>query len=190
MSGTQYAFIGLIVMHPDKFGMARATDEELEGFIHLWRCLGWILGIDDRFNFCQSESLAESRQWTLYFTDKIALPLLSISVTPEYEHMGRAIADGARHYVGASYESYYLYIGWVLGLPMPRLKERVSKADYFSFKSFVFIFGFLSNLPFGNYLVNGLNYLVLKLITDPPSFWPRRYRPPHIPGLKQFWDHS
>lgn len=31
MSVTQFAFVSLVVLHPEKFGMKRATKEELEG---------------------------------------------------------------------------------------------------------------------------------------------------------------
>lgn len=190
MSGTQFAFMGLVLLHPEKFGISRATERELEGFVHIWRCIGWILGIDDRFNFCRLDSLPQARRWTRYFADKLVCPSMKMSVTAEYEHMGRAVADGARCYTGISYETFYLFIAWVLGLPMPQLEKHASLADTFSFRRLTYIFGVIGNLPFGNYLINGIHYLTLKLIIDPPRFWPKRFRPPMIKGLKEFWVHT
>lgn len=184
MNGTQFAFMGLVLLHPEKFGVSRATDKELEGFVHMWRCIGWILGIDDRFNFCRLDSLTQARRWAGFFEAKLVLPSLKISLTAEYEQMGRAVAEGARHYTGSSYETFYLFIAWVVGLPMAQLKKHVSRPDYLSFRRLTYIFGFLGNLPFGNYLINCVYYLTVKLIIDPPRFWPQRFRPPRVTG---FW---
>jgi hypothetical protein len=115
---------------------------------------------------------------------------LKISLTAEYEHMGRAVAEGARRYTGISYETFYLFIAWVVGLPRGKLKKRVSPPDYQSFERLTGIFGFLGNLPFGNHLINGVHYLTVKLIIDPPRFWPQRFRPPRITGLEEFWRNS
>ncbi len=187
MSGTQFAFMGLVLIHPEKFGISRATDKELEGYVHMWRCLGWILGIDDRFNFCRADSLPEARRWTRYFESKFIFPSLKISLTNEYEHMGRAVVEGARSYVNASYETFYLFIAWVLGLSMPHLEKSASPADHYGFKCLTFMFGVVGNLPYGNYILNGIHSLTMKLIVDPPRFWPRRFRPPAISYLKDLW---
>ena len=65
MSGTQFAFMGLPLLYPEKFGMAGASDGELEGFVHFWRCIGWMLGLDDRFNFCQLDNLTDARRFII-----------------------------------------------------------------------------------------------------------------------------
>ena len=187
MSGTQFAFMGLVILHPEKFGISRATDKELEGFVHMWRCIGWVLGIDDRFNFCRLDSLTQARQWASYFEGKLVLPSLKISLTKEYEQMGRAVATGALCYTGISYETFYLFIAWVLGLPFAKLEKYVSRNHHLSFERLTCIFGLLGNLPFGNYLINCIHYLTVKLIVDPPRFWPQRFRPPRVTGLKEFW---
>ena len=40
MAMVQAAFIGSIAVFPDRFGAAKSTTIELEGFIHLWRVIG------------------------------------------------------------------------------------------------------------------------------------------------------
>lgn len=43
----QYGFMGMIVLHPRESGAHNATDEQLEAFCHMWRCYGYLLGIED-----------------------------------------------------------------------------------------------------------------------------------------------
>ena len=159
----------------------------MEGYVHMWRCLGWILGIDDRFNFCRTDSLPEARRWTRYFANQFVIPLLKVSLTDEYEQMSRVVVAGARHYVNVSYETFYLFIAWVLNLPMPQLEKNVSSADRRGFSILFFLFGIVGNLPYGHCVLNGIHTLTMKLIVDPPRFWPKRFRPPTISYLKDLW---
>lgn len=46
MSGTQFAFMGFIVLYPREFGIY-ASDEDLEAFCHLWKSIGYRLGVKD-----------------------------------------------------------------------------------------------------------------------------------------------
>lgn len=48
MIATQFAFVGLFILKPKFFGAHDATDEDLEAFCHVWRGIGYLLGIDDR----------------------------------------------------------------------------------------------------------------------------------------------
>lgn len=47
MAATQFAFVGMIVLFPKDYGMNNATDEELDAFCYTWRCIGYLLGIED-----------------------------------------------------------------------------------------------------------------------------------------------
>jgi len=191
MSGTQFAFVALIVLHPEKFGMRRATEEELEGFVHLWRCLGWILGIQDEYNFCRFNTLSDTRRWTEYCMNRLVLPWLRDSLSPEYEHMGRAVILGAKPYFPFSYEALYLYIGSVLDIPMPNVERRISPFQRDGCRRLNFLFGWFFNLPLANWVLNAAVYLSLKVIVDPPRYWPfRRGPPPPVWGLKEFFYSS
>ena len=188
MSGTQFAFMGLPLLYPEKFGMAGASDGELEGFVHFWRCIGWMLGLDDRFNFCQLDNLSDARRWASYFVQQLVLPMLKISLREEYEQMGRVVVLGANNYFPYSYESLFLFVAWVLDMPSVHIEKQVTQLSYRRFKVLTFIFGFLGNLRFGRYFLNALTHLTVKLIVDPPFYWPRRLRPPIIRGLKDLWN--
>jgi len=47
MALTQFAFIGYVLTAPKSVGL-RNTLEEEKAFIHLWRVVGYMLGIPDR----------------------------------------------------------------------------------------------------------------------------------------------
>lgn len=40
MADSQFAFVGVLVLFPHKFGATYASDDDLKGFIHFWRCIG------------------------------------------------------------------------------------------------------------------------------------------------------
>ena len=40
MVETQFAFVGVALLFPLKFGAYGTTDDDLRGFIHFWRCIG------------------------------------------------------------------------------------------------------------------------------------------------------
>lgn len=46
MAATQFAFMGLILLYPDEFGI-HISDEDMTAFCHLWRGIGYLLGIED-----------------------------------------------------------------------------------------------------------------------------------------------
>lgn len=45
MADSQFAFVGVLVLFPHKFGATYATDDDLRGFIHFWRCIGCFFGL-------------------------------------------------------------------------------------------------------------------------------------------------
>ena len=61
MALVQAAFIGSVVVFPNHFGAGSATKQELEGYLHLWRVVGYYLGVKDSCNLAKMETLEESR---------------------------------------------------------------------------------------------------------------------------------
>lgn len=47
MAATQSGFVCMVILHPEAFGIHGATDEDLEAFCHVWRSLGYLLGMED-----------------------------------------------------------------------------------------------------------------------------------------------
>ncbi|XP_054263869.1 uncharacterized protein LOC128987158 [Macrosteles quadrilineatus] len=156
MSITQFGFVGLMIMHPEKFGAGNATEEELEGFVHLWRGLGYLLGIEDRFNFCNG-TLDEIRRRCHYLVDNWVKPSFQ-HVTEDWEHMSRCMVEGVSYYVpGVSFEVSLLYLCWVLDIPAPRLYASLSWGQTIMFNIMKMTMCFTLRIPgmltFHNWLI-------------------------------------
>lgn len=63
MSVTQFAFAGLALAYPEKCGLVAASEEELELINYYWRILGYMMGLDDRFNSCQFDNYSDIRSY-------------------------------------------------------------------------------------------------------------------------------
>ncbi|PSN45376.1 hypothetical protein C0J52_07533 [Blattella germanica] len=92
MAVAQFGFVGLFILYPAYFGAHRITDEELEGFVFLWRCIGYLLGMDDKYNFCNG-SLGNIKQRTSDFIERLGKPSLR-AVSRDWEHMMRCFTEG------------------------------------------------------------------------------------------------
>ncbi|XP_017784036.1 PREDICTED: uncharacterized protein LOC108567847 [Nicrophorus vespilloides] len=55
MALTQFGFMGFVIARSREIGIFDATKEELESFIHLWKVIGYMMGIEDRFNICRDD---------------------------------------------------------------------------------------------------------------------------------------
>lgn len=72
---TQFGFMGFSIARSENMGIHNATKEELEGFVHFWRVIGSIMGIQDRFNLCR-ESLDETKEICEELINRVFYPLL------------------------------------------------------------------------------------------------------------------
>lgn len=63
VSITQFAFVGLAMLWPQKSGLIAATEEELELLNYYWRVLGYLMGMKDEFNCCQFDRYADIRRF-------------------------------------------------------------------------------------------------------------------------------
>jgi len=50
MTLAQFGFIGYTIVSEEYLGIS-VTSEEMEGVVHLWRVIGSMLGMDDKFVF-------------------------------------------------------------------------------------------------------------------------------------------
>lgn len=125
MSITQFGFVGLMVTYPEKFGAANATKEELEGFVHLWRGIGYLLGIEDEYNFCAG-TFEEVIQRCHHMVESWVKPSFQ-NITEDWEHMSRVLVEGLSYYVPlTTFEVTLMYLCWVLDMPAPRLKASLT----------------------------------------------------------------
>ncbi|PSN45375.1 hypothetical protein C0J52_07532 [Blattella germanica] len=141
MAFTQFGFVGLFILHPSYFGAHGITDEELDGFIYLWRCIGYFLGMDDKYNFCNG-SLEVVKQRSADVLQHIAKPSLHM-VSRDWEHMARCFSSGS----GFTFEVSVLYLCDILGLHAPRLKASLSFKQRIIYFVTWFIFCVFMRLP-------------------------------------------
>lgn len=48
MALTQFGFMGFALVRSKMVGVHEATEEEWKAFIHIWRVVGYILGVEER----------------------------------------------------------------------------------------------------------------------------------------------
>ena len=60
---TQWAFIGLAMLWPQKTAMISASKKELELINYYWRVLGWFMGMNDEYNACQFDNYEDIREF-------------------------------------------------------------------------------------------------------------------------------
>ncbi|EGI64878.1 hypothetical protein G5I_06676 [Acromyrmex echinatior] len=129
MSATQFAFMGIILLYPQKFGIY-ASDEDMAAFCHTWRGIGYLLGIEDQYNFCCG-SLEEIKQRSHDFIEVWMKPFLR-QVTPEWEHMLRCMMEGNSYYDNFfTFKMALLFITNLLNIDMPRTRSTLTYYEWF-----------------------------------------------------------
>ncbi|XP_050438707.1 uncharacterized protein LOC126844500 isoform X2 [Adelges cooleyi] len=76
MAISQFIFMGLILLKKKELGFSCTENDEM-AIVHLWRTLGYFLGIDDKFNLCQG-TLEEVRDLCAVVLSDVYTPSLSL----------------------------------------------------------------------------------------------------------------
>ncbi|KAK6625786.1 hypothetical protein RUM43_006085 [Polyplax serrata] len=176
MSITQFGFVGLAVTYPKSFGIHLASDDDLEAFLHMWRGLGYMLGIKDEYNFCNGD-LQAVRDRTLFFLQVFAKPAFR-TVTCDWEHMCRCMTAGISFYLPrVRFESSLLYLCHIIGVKMPRLRKEMPFAHYFYFQLMRFVFYLMKFQSVLSWLNSALYRVIRRVQAVPPeilSDWQNR----------------
>ncbi|XP_071558739.1 uncharacterized protein [Temnothorax nylanderi] len=152
MGATQFAFVGMILLHPNELGID-ASDEDLEAFCHTWRGIGYLLGMEDEYNFCRG-NLQEIKQRSRDFIDVWVRPYLR-QVTPEWEHMLRCVAEGERYYISRfTFKTLLLFVTNLLNIDMPRVRHTLTYFERFYFTLQRFMFRYAMKLRFVRVYIN------------------------------------
>ncbi|XKL61313.1 hypothetical protein PGB90_008370 [Kerria lacca] len=159
MCFTQFGFFGLMLLYPDKFTAKNATEEELANFVHLWRYIGYMLGIKEEYNLCKgdvNEVVQRSRHLVEYFIRPMVL-----HVNKEWEHMSRCALQGIEKFtkLRINFESTILYFFWVLNIKTPNLIQYVSWKELTLFNITKFLMTESHKVPA---FLRFLNYCVKK----------------------------
>jgi hypothetical protein len=74
MALVQAAFFASFTAFPDDFGAQHATDAELLAFVHVWRVIGYYLGVEDQYNLARLETIGETRALLIELGNEIVIP--------------------------------------------------------------------------------------------------------------------
>ncbi|PNF39848.1 hypothetical protein B7P43_G02638, partial [Cryptotermes secundus] len=91
MAMTQFGFMGFGLLASEKLGLI-GSPEEQEGFVHFWRTVGHLLGIEDRFNICRC-NLRETRQLCQAMLEQVFVPALR-KPSEGFDQMSRSLIQG------------------------------------------------------------------------------------------------
>lgn len=136
---TQWGFVGLAVTYPERFGIHTFSKQDMEDFLHVWRIIGYYMGVKDEYNFCRGtyDEVIERSRWFI----KLMLPKFR-EVAEKWEHMSRCVAEGVRMYaMRMSFETSFCYLCNLLGLNLINFKKSLSIKQHF----YVWLLGFTLN---------------------------------------------
>ena len=91
MGLVQSGFFGAVLMYPRDFGI-KCTDSELDDYIHVWRVIGYCLGIKDQYNIC-SGTLEQTRALVKEIEQECLIPAL-LSPPKDFDEIADAYIDG------------------------------------------------------------------------------------------------
>ena len=162
MGLVQSGFMGAVVMYPSQFGV-KCTESDLEDYIHLWRGLGYLLGIDDRYNIC-SGSFHDTKNIVKEIEQKLLVPAL-LDRPEHFDLMSNAYVDGLNQeflFPLTTREQMLALSYELVRLPVPCL----SIVDTFRFYFFKFIMFTLYRFPRVHYFLSQGTAKRLTFMTD------------------------
>ncbi|XP_050531507.1 uncharacterized protein LOC126900093 [Daktulosphaira vitifoliae] len=142
MSLSQFVFMGLILVRKKELSI-NCTDEDEIAIIHLWRTLGYFLGIQDRFNLCQGTSEEVRNLCQLVLSDVYA-PYLK-QPPRDFDVIARSLIDGFKPIIPIiDVEVMINLTNELCGLPN---KKIVSWYNLWLYNVHKFIHNFLFTIP-------------------------------------------
>ena len=150
MAMVQAAFFASFTAFPDHFGAQHASNEELQSFVHVWRVIGYYLGLEDQYNLARLDEIDRTRSLLIDLGNEFVIPaflnLDSISL-----HMLRIFSLGFNiDYHLAMYRHAYAH-GYELKLLWSHFSIKQKLLYYFS-KSFDYMYNNVSLVK--NYINN------------------------------------
>lgn len=115
---TQFGFFGLALVYPDWFGIHNFSRQDMNDFVHLWRTIGYFMGIKDEYNLGRGtlDEAVERSKWIIQTSMKPKLR----GVTAKWEHMSRCLIEGIKMYMKSCtpFDISLCYLCDILGLEM------------------------------------------------------------------------
>lgn len=107
-------------------GLLDATPENIEGFVHFWAVMGYILGIKDKFNLCLLP-VEVVRIVCKHFLRLFFIPQMQIE-TPNFKKMVGAMLKGAKKIVPLGASNVFLTLAKIY-CQVPGYNKFISKED-------------------------------------------------------------
>jgi hypothetical protein len=94
---TQFCFMGLIFLLPEKFGICPedSRGKGMKGFVHLWALIGSLLGIDDEYNICLEKNFSRRKE----ILASVLIPEFLNSKPLETFRLWEALVSGVASYI-------------------------------------------------------------------------------------------
>ncbi|CAH0713843.1 unnamed protein product, partial [Brenthis ino] len=108
ISLTLFGFIGFSFLKPDKFGITQLQDGDWEAYNHLWRVIGHMIGLKDKYNICRN-SYEETRQVLQIILERVYTPCLE-NVPEYFEHSTRVMIEGLSQILTALESSSMIFV--------------------------------------------------------------------------------
>ena len=151
MAMVQAAFFASFTAFPNDFGARHASNEELAAFVHVWRVIGYYLGLKDEYNLARLETIDKTRELLIELGNEFVIPafleLDSISL-----HMLKSFSAGFNiDYHIAMYRHAYAH-GYELKLLWKHFTVK-QKLMYYVSKTFEYIY---CNIPLVKRFINDM----------------------------------
>ncbi|XP_066272153.1 uncharacterized protein [Branchiostoma lanceolatum] len=157
MALTQAGFI-VFVLYPEKFGIC-CTIAELEDYIFFWRGIGYLLGIEDRYNMC-SGNYAETCRIISQIENEVVKPAF-LNPPEGFDVATTSFVEGMKRYLKdrqMTKGTMFSFAHDLLDLPGPK----VSMGDWVRFIIMKWVVWLVERVPgLSTFLIRGLS-IVLK----------------------------
>lgn len=156
----QFAFVGLAVIRPQKFGV-NLSQEDLQCVLHFWRLVGYLLGIEEKYNLFTRphEEMVQMCHAILELEMKESLKY--DNRTPASVEMSQGIIESIRPYIPLiKWDAFYRYLSSILDIEDKDVKlDSVRSRLVYSSMQFT-----LQHVLRSSVLASPLNYLLRRAI--------------------------
>lgn len=172
MTVGQMAFMLVILLFPDHYGLGELSHNQVKDFVHLWRTNGWYLGMEDDHNGAM-ESVEETRALAKLLLERILKPSM-LHVSPDSMYMAKAAVPPGLDYHVAAYRTYNM-----VGFPLPGLWASFSYWQCVQYYMQKWFFQYVYTLSGPRYLTNWLVRFTLDTLLSNIQTRGKRFNTPY-----------
>lgn len=97
MAITQFGFMGFLLLRHQRLGI-NCKPDDLDAIVHMWRVLGYMLGIEDQYNLC-TDSYDGTMKRVKEMFNHVVTPVMYKPPEPKFMEMTDAMLSGLWSYV-------------------------------------------------------------------------------------------